>query len=80
LGTTALATDMVCKSSLLAARYSPPLSRYAMALLTRSTTYDTSADQRDVLAARIDHGTGMDRLATWIEGVGGVDEYIRKAK
>lgn len=76
----AFASDMVWKLPPLAKRSSPPLSRYTLALLTRSATYDTSAAQRDLLPPRVDHETGMVRLEGWIDSIGGVNEFIRKVQ
>ncbi|MFC5802506.1 NAD-dependent epimerase/dehydratase family protein [Streptomyces formicae] len=72
--------DMVWKLPPLARRSSPPLSRYTLALLTRSATYDTSAARRDLAPPPVDHDTGMARLQEWIESVGGVGEFIRKVR
>ncbi|MFE3329403.1 NAD-dependent epimerase/dehydratase family protein [Streptomyces sp. NPDC059176] len=80
LHAAAFAADMLWKLPPLARRASPPLSRYSLALLTRSATYDTSAAQRDLVAPEVDHHTGMVRLTEWIDSIGGVDEYIRKVK
>ncbi|MFF3114837.1 NAD-dependent epimerase/dehydratase family protein [Kitasatospora sp. NPDC057904] len=80
LKAAAFAADLLWKLPPLAERTSPPLSRYSLALLTRSATYDTSAARRDLGAPVVDHATGMARLAAWIEEIGGVDEFTRKVK
>lgn len=80
LRAAAFTADMLWKLPPLARRSSPPLSRYSLALLTRSATYDTSAARRDLAAPEVDHETGMARLTEWIDSIGGVDEYIRKVK
>jgi nucleoside-diphosphate-sugar epimerase len=65
----------------LAHRHSPPLSRYSVALLTRSSTYDTGAAERDFgYVPRIDQRTGLDLLKRWVDGIGGVDEFVRHAR
>ncbi len=52
---------------------SPPLSRYMMALLTRSATYDTSAARQDFgYAAPRTQADGLRALAEWVAQVGGV--------
>ncbi|WP_142214916.1 NAD(P)-dependent oxidoreductase [Streptomyces sp. SLBN-118] len=80
LRAAAFTTDMLWKLPPLARRSSPPLSRYSLALLTRSTTYDTFAARRDLVAPEIDHETGMTRLTEWIDSIGGINEYIRRVK
>jgi nucleoside-diphosphate-sugar epimerase len=62
----------------LSNRYSPPLSKYSVALLTKSSTYDTSAAQRDFgYVPRVDQQTGLRLLKQWVDGIGGVDEFTR---
>ncbi|MGW2581061.1 NAD-dependent epimerase/dehydratase family protein [Streptomyces virginiae] len=52
---------------------SPPMSRYMMALLTRSATYDTSAARRDLgYAAPRTQADGLRALGEWVTKVGGV--------
>ncbi|TFV29980.1 NAD-dependent epimerase/dehydratase family protein [Streptomyces sp. T1317-0309] len=80
LSAAAFAADMLWKLPPLAKHTSPPLSRYSLALLTRSATYDTSAARRDLTAPVMDHETGMARLVAWIDEIGGVGEFIRKVK
>lgn len=64
----------------LAARRAPPLSRYAVALLTRSATYDIGAARRDLgYQPRVDRPTGLARLKAWVDGNGGVDALVRGA-
>ncbi|WP_405997234.1 NAD-dependent epimerase/dehydratase family protein [Streptomyces sp. NBC_00829] len=74
----AFTADMVWKLPPLAKNSSPPLSRYTLALLTRSATYDTSAARKDLAAPLVDHETGMAELESWIDSIGGVNEFIRK--
>jgi nucleoside-diphosphate-sugar epimerase len=51
----------------IAARWSPPLSRYTVAVMTRSGTYDTSAAARDFgYRPVIGRDTGMARLQAWL--------------
>ncbi|WP_216897192.1 NAD-dependent epimerase/dehydratase family protein [Nocardia alni] len=51
----------------LAERWSPPLSRYTVAVMTRSGTYDTSAAVRDFgYRPVIDRDTGMAALKDWL--------------
>ncbi|MFE3863033.1 NAD-dependent epimerase/dehydratase family protein [Streptomyces goshikiensis] len=54
----------------------PPLSRYSMALLTRSSTYDTSAARRDFgYEAPRTRAEGLDRLLDWIGSLGGPNAW-----
>ena len=80
LRAVAFTADMVWKLPPLAKNSSPPLSRYSLALLTRSATYDISAARRDLTAPRVDHEAGMAQLEAWIDSIGGVNEFIRKVK
>ncbi len=62
-------------------RYSPPLSRYSVALLTRSSTYDTSAAARDFgYRPVVDQQTGLRTLKQWVAGIGGLDEFTRHVR
>ncbi|MGW2187722.1 NAD-dependent epimerase/dehydratase family protein [Streptomyces sp. NPDC001667] len=78
LSAAAFAADMLWKVPALAEHRSPPISRYTLALLTRSATYDTSAARRDLGAPEVDHETGMTRLTAWIDSIGGADAFVRK--
>ncbi|UFS99033.1 NAD-dependent epimerase/dehydratase family protein [Nocardia huaxiensis] len=52
----------------IAARWTPPLSRYSVAVMTRSGTYDTGAAARDFgYAPVIDRDTGMAELQDWLK-------------
>lgn len=73
--------EAVWRIPFLAHRYPPPLSRYSVALLTRSSTYDTSAAQRDFgYRPRVDQGTGLRQLKEWVDGIGGIEEFVRYAR
>ncbi|MFE3700484.1 dehydrogenase, partial [Nocardia tengchongensis] len=55
----------------LAEHWTPPLSRYSVAVLTRTGTYDTSAATRDFgYRPVMDRDTGMAELKSWIRGTG----------
>lgn len=70
----ALLADLVWKLPPLAARSSPPLSRYAVALLARSATYDTGAARRDFgYRPLVGQEEGLDAFAAWVHGLGGLD-------
>jgi nucleoside-diphosphate-sugar epimerase len=62
-------------------RRSPPMSRYALALLTRSATYDIRAAERDLgYRPRVDLEEGLVRLLQWIESSGGVPAFTRHVR
>lgn len=62
-------------------RRAPPVSRYSVSLLTRSSTYDTSAARRDLgYEPRVAQSEGLARLRAWVESIGGVAEYVRDAR
>lgn len=53
----------------LAEHWTPPLSRYSVAVMTRSGTYDTAAATRDFgYRPVMDRDTGMAELKSWIRG------------
>ncbi|GAB0102868.1 NAD-dependent epimerase/dehydratase family protein [Nocardia sp. JMUB6875] len=55
----------------LANHWTPPLSRYSVAVMTRSGTYDTSAATRDFgYHPVMDRETGMAELKSWIRDSG----------
>ncbi|MFE5540551.1 NAD-dependent epimerase/dehydratase family protein [Streptomyces sp. NPDC056519] len=77
----AAAVDTLWRLPPLRARIAPPLSRYTVALLTRSATYDTGAAERDFgYVPRIDQETGLRRLAAWVETTGGVGAFVRAVR
>lgn len=56
----------------VAARWSPPLSRYAVALLSRTATYDTGAAARDLgYRPIVDRDTGLAEFLAWLAAEGG---------
>ncbi|MEU6862298.1 NAD-dependent epimerase/dehydratase family protein [Streptomyces sp. NPDC046876] len=59
----------------------PPLSRYMLALLTRSTTYDIGAARRDLgyepTRTRAD---GLRELARWVASQGGVPAWTARTR
>lgn len=51
----------------LASNWTPPLSRYSVAVMTRTATYDTSAAARDFeYQPIVDRDTGMAKLKDWL--------------
>ncbi|MFI6869286.1 NAD-dependent epimerase/dehydratase family protein [Nocardia sp. NPDC050406] len=62
----------------LAARWSPPLSRYSVAVLTRTGTYDIGAARRDLeYRPVVDRDTGMAELKIWLRGGAVISETSR---
>ncbi|MFD3595150.1 NAD-dependent epimerase/dehydratase family protein [Nocardia sp. NPDC058640] len=58
----------------IANRWSPPLSRYAVALMTRTATYNTSAAHRDLGYTPVtDRATGLTGFLTWLDEQGGIE-------
>ncbi|MGW6728452.1 NAD-dependent epimerase/dehydratase family protein [Nocardia sp. NPDC055029] len=78
LGAVVAAIETVWRIPAVAQRWSPPLSRYAVALMTRSATYDTGAARRDLGYAPVtDRDTGLTEFLTWLDAVGGVETLTR---
>ncbi|WP_433591828.1 NAD-dependent epimerase/dehydratase family protein [Nocardia sp. CA-145437] len=64
--------ETVWRVPFVATRWSPPLSRYVVALMTRTATYDTSAAARDLgYRPIVDRETGLAGFLTWLESQGG---------
>ncbi|MFJ2215217.1 NAD-dependent epimerase/dehydratase family protein [Streptomyces sp. NPDC101062] len=75
------AVELAWRLPALAARHEPPLTRYAVALLTRSTTYNTAAAERDLgYAPVISQEDGLKQLMAWVESTGGVEEFKRAVR
>ncbi|MEV6320184.1 NAD-dependent epimerase/dehydratase family protein [Nocardia sp. NPDC051787] len=65
----------------VATRWSPPLSRYTVALLSRSATYDTTAAARDFgYRPIVDRDSGLADLLAWLETQGGPVELTRNLR
>ncbi|GAA5078068.1 NAD-dependent epimerase/dehydratase family protein [Nocardia iowensis] len=65
----------------VATRWSPPLSRYAVALMTRSATYDTTAATRDFgYRPIVDRDSGLTTFLAWLETQGGAVELTRNLR
>jgi nucleoside-diphosphate-sugar epimerase len=78
--TAATLLDAVWRLPLLADR-EPPVSRYTIALLTRTGTYNTGAARRDLgYAPVVDQETGLADLRRWVEQVGGVAALVRTTR
>ncbi|RBO94443.1 NAD-dependent epimerase/dehydratase family protein [Nocardia puris] len=78
LNAVVAAIETVWRIPAVATRWSPPLSRYAVALMTRSATYDTSAATRDFgYRPIVDRATGLAEFLAWLDTQGGVRELNR---
>ena len=56
----------------------PPLTRYGVGMLTCSTTYSIEAARHAFgYRPRISVKNGVERLKRWVDGIGGLDEFIR---
>ncbi|MDH6119824.1 NAD(P)-dependent oxidoreductase [Kitasatospora sp. GAS204B] len=70
----ARSADMLWRLPKLAATTAPPLSRYSVALLTRSSTYDTTAAREAFgYTPETDQESGLRRLVEWVDSIGGVE-------
>lgn len=70
--------ETVWRIPAVAERWSPPLSRYAVALMTRSATYDTGAARRDLgYVPVLDRDTGLADFLGWLDTQGGVEALTR---
>jgi nucleoside-diphosphate-sugar epimerase len=75
----AAVVDTLWRLPPLAARYPPPITRYTVALLTRTSTYDTSAATRDFgYRPCVDQRTGLLALKQWVDRIGGVERLAKR--
>ncbi|MFE3546374.1 NAD-dependent epimerase/dehydratase family protein [Nocardia sp. NPDC059177] len=78
LAAVVTAIETVWRIPAVANRWSPPLSRYAVALMTRTATYDTSAARADLgYAPVVDRETGLLRFLRWLDAQGGIETLTR---
>ncbi|MEV0766843.1 NAD-dependent epimerase/dehydratase family protein [Nocardia salmonicida] len=74
LAAVVAAIETVWRIPAVANRWSPPLSRYAVALMTRTATYDTGAARRDLgYTPVVDRDTGLADFLTWLDQQGGIE-------
>ncbi|WP_433327426.1 NAD-dependent epimerase/dehydratase family protein [Spirillospora sp. CA-294931] len=77
--TLVAAIELLWRVPYLANNHPPPLSRYSVALLTRSSTYDTTAAREAFgYSPVIDQAKGLDELQNWIEELGGLTAYTKR--
>ncbi|MEC3916986.1 SDR family NAD(P)-dependent oxidoreductase [Nocardia sp. CDC160] len=73
LAAAVAAIETVWRIPFVATRWSPPLSRYVVALMTRTATYDTSAATRDFgYRPIVTRDDGLADFLAWLETQGGV--------
>ncbi|MEC3951850.1 SDR family NAD(P)-dependent oxidoreductase [Nocardia sp. CDC153] len=73
LAAAVAAIETVWRIPFVATRWSPPLSRYVVALMTRTATYDTSAATRDFgYRPIVTRDDGLTDFLAWLETQGGV--------
>lgn len=81
VGAVVSVIEQVWKIPYLATRYSPPLSRYVFALMTRSSTFDTTAARVDFgYVPIVDRDAGLAGFKDWVTAQGGVAELTRNLK
>mgnify|MGYP000253534619 CR=1 FL=1 len=69
--------DIIWKLPVLARKVEAPLSRYAVGLLTYSSTFDISAAKKDFdYKALVKQNTGMPQLKKWVDELGGVEAFV----
>ncbi|MTE15488.1 NAD-dependent epimerase/dehydratase family protein [Nocardia aurantiaca] len=79
LNTVVAAIETLWRIPFVATRWSPPLSRYVVALMTRTATYDTSAAARDFgYQPIVDRESGLAGFLAWLETQGGVVALTEK--
>ncbi|MFD9822998.1 NAD-dependent epimerase/dehydratase family protein [Streptomyces violascens] len=78
-GVSPFTTGRLWKPSALTQHQWLRLSRYTLSLLTSSAVYDNSAARQDLAGPLVDHSVGMARLTSWIDGLGGVEEFLKRA-
>ncbi|MGW0637166.1 NAD-dependent epimerase/dehydratase family protein [Nocardia salmonicida] len=77
LSTALAAIETLWRIPAVAQRWTPPLSRYAVALVTRSATYDLSRAERELgYRPDVPFATGLDNFHRWVAQVGGLDRLL----
>ncbi|MFF2085734.1 NAD-dependent epimerase/dehydratase family protein [Nocardia sp. NPDC058176] len=74
----ALATiETLWRIPAVAQRWTPPLSRYAVALVTRSATYDITRAERELgYRPEVLFETGLEAFHSWVDEAGGLDRLL----
>lgn len=73
--------ELIWKLPYLAERYPPPITRYAIELMSHSTTYSIEAAKNDLgYKPLVDVDRGLILLKQWVDEQGGIDVFIRHAR
>ncbi|MFI5501371.1 NAD-dependent epimerase/dehydratase family protein [Nocardia asteroides] len=79
LGGALAAIETVWRIPAVAQRWTPPLSRYAVALVTRSATYDLTRAERELgYRPTVPFAEGLDRFHDWVTEIGGLDRLVAR--
>lgn len=79
LGGALAAIETVWRIPAVARRWTPPLSRYAVALVTRSATYDLSRAEGELgYRPTVPFAEGLDRFYDWVTEIGGLDRLVAR--
>ncbi|WP_410870345.1 NAD-dependent epimerase/dehydratase family protein [Nocardia sp. A7] len=79
LGGALAAIETLWRIPAVAQRWTPPLSRYAVALVTRTATYDISRAARELdFQPTVPFATGLDNFHRWVDQVGGLDRLLEE--
>ncbi|EFV13365.1 hypothetical protein [Segniliparus rugosus] len=77
LNAVVAAVDVLWRVHAISRHFEPPLSRYALALLTRSAVYDISAARRDLgFRPDVDLEAGLERFQGWVREQGGLERIL----
>ncbi|MFB7875884.1 NAD-dependent epimerase/dehydratase family protein [Nocardia sp. NPDC056064] len=77
VGGALAAIEAVWRIPAVAQRWTPPLSRYAVALVTRSATYDISRAERELgYRPELSFAEGLNRFHEWVTATGGLDRLL----
>ncbi|WP_028476793.1 NAD(P)-dependent oxidoreductase [Nocardia sp. CNY236] len=81
IGAVVRVVEAIWRIPAIATRWSPPLSRYAVALMTRCATYDTTAAARDFgYRPVVDRDRGLTEFLAWLQAQGGAVELTRRLR
>lgn len=73
--------EFIWKLPYIAKNFPPPLTKYAIGILTHSTTYDLSAAKKDLnYKPSVNNEEGVRKLKEWVDQIGGLDEFFRNAE
>ena len=79
LGGALAAIETVWRIPAVARRWTPPLSRYAVALVTRSATYDLARAEGELgYRPTVPFAEGLDRFHDWVTEIGGLDRLVAR--